>query len=173
MNRFFFVALLALSPVLSVQADASSRSQESAATATAQVTLPAGEWGTQIDYDYSVERPDQLSQVARNGEVSRLSFATLQRSFGTGNFRPYLGVGVGQASARFEAVERGAQRAETHKMQQNDVLFRLGDFRHDIDLVTDLAGRKPTPLVDVEPQLEILDRGGEHTDIAIEPLHLR
>jgi len=109
MNRFFFVALLALSPVLSVQADASSRSQESAATATAQVTLPAGEWGTQIDYDYSVERPDQLSQVARNGEVSRLSFATLQRSFGTGNFRPYLGVGVGQASARFEAVERGAQ----------------------------------------------------------------
>jgi len=109
MTRFFFVALLALSPVLSAQADASSRSQQSAATATVQVTLPAGEWGTQIDYDYSVERPDQLSQVVRNGEISRPAFATLQRSFGTGQFRPYLGFGMGQASARFEAVDRGAQ----------------------------------------------------------------
>jgi len=110
MHKLFFVVLATLLPTLSAQAEVSpSRSQQAVVPASA--TTPAepagGTWGAQIDYDHSIERPDQLAQVARNGEIARPAFATLKRSFGAGGFRPYLGVGVGQASSRFDTVNRG------------------------------------------------------------------
>lgn len=100
MHRIFFAVLATALPVLSAPV---------AASPTEQAAPARGEWGAQIDYDHSIERPDQLAHVARKGEVARPAFATLQRSFGSGGFRPYLGLGVGQASARFEAVDRGVQ----------------------------------------------------------------
>lgn len=66
-------------------------------------------WGATVDYDHSIDRPDMLASVTRNQDTSRPAFATLKRSFGSGEFRPYIGVGVGQASAKFGALDPGTQ----------------------------------------------------------------
>ncbi len=66
-------------------------------------------WGARIDYDDRIDRPDLLAGATRNHEISRPIFATLKRSFGEGDFQPYIGVGIGQASSRFDAVDPGEQ----------------------------------------------------------------
>jgi len=65
----------------------------------------ADKWGTRVDYDHSIDRPDMLVDATRNREIARPSFATLKRSFGEGGFQPYVGLGVGQASAKFGAID--------------------------------------------------------------------
>ena len=71
--------------------------------------VPVKAWGARVDYDHSIDRPDLLVEATRNNETSRPAFATLKRSFGTGEFRPYVGVGVGQASAKFDAIDPGTE----------------------------------------------------------------
>lgn len=64
-------------------------------------------WDAQVDYDHTLDRPDLVAGATLNRETARPAFATLRRSFGDGGFRPYVGVGVGQASAKFAAVAPG------------------------------------------------------------------
>ena len=71
--------------------------------------VPYSQWGAKVDYDHGIDRAYMLADVARNQDVSRPAFATLKRSFGTGEFRPYIGVGVGQASAKFGALDPGTE----------------------------------------------------------------
>ncbi len=66
--------------------------------------VPVKTWSTQVEYRHGIDRPDLLAAVARNEETARPGFATLQRSFGTGEFRPYVGVGVGVAATQFDTV---------------------------------------------------------------------
>jgi|GEM_PF-2683663 len=120
MKKVFAIALVPLLCTGAAQAEVAARGADAAGvTAPAVVRaaearraadaaqVPAVTWGAEVDYDHTIDRPDMLSSVARNEEIARPAFATLRRSFGQGEFRPYIGVGVGQASAKFDAVAPG------------------------------------------------------------------
>jgi hypothetical protein len=66
--------------------------------------VPVKTWSAQVEYQHVIDRPDLLAASTRNEETARPGFATLQRSFGTGDFRPYLGVGVGVAATQFDGI---------------------------------------------------------------------
>ncbi len=70
-------------------------------------------WRTRVDYSDRIDRPDLVAHVSRNADIARPAYATLQRSFGTGEFRPYLGVGIGETSSRFDAVQPGQDEGYT------------------------------------------------------------
>lgn len=70
-------------------------------------------WRARVDYRDRIDRPDLVSRASRNADTARPAYATLQRSFGTGEFRPYVGVGIGQTSARFDAVQPGLDEGYT------------------------------------------------------------
>ena len=61
-------------------------------------------WSAQVEYRHVIDRPDLVARGKRNEEVARPGFATLKRSFGTGEFRPYVGMGVGVAATQFESI---------------------------------------------------------------------
>ena len=65
----------------------------------------SGEWRARVEYSDRIDRPDLVVEARRNRDIARPALATLQRSFGTGEFRPYLGVGVGTVSSRFAGIE--------------------------------------------------------------------
>ncbi len=67
----------------------------------------ADSWRAKVDYRDTIDRPDLVADASRNADIARPAYATLQRSFGTGEFRPYVGVGIGQTSARFDAARTG------------------------------------------------------------------
>ena len=68
----------------------------------------AGTWRTRVEYSDRLDRPDLVALASRNVDTARPSAATLQRSFGTGDVRPYLGVGLAQTDpARLDAEVRG------------------------------------------------------------------
>ncbi len=60
-----------------------------------------GGWSAQLDYIETIDRPDLIGTSVANGKTARPGFAVLQHSFGEGEFRPYLGVGIGAADTRF------------------------------------------------------------------------
>jgi len=64
-------------------------------------------WRAKVDYEARIDSPEMVAHASRNGDIERPAYATLQRSFGSGEFRPYLGVGIGQTSSRFDAVQPG------------------------------------------------------------------
>lgn len=94
-----------------VKAEASKTPKPSPVAHKAQPDAMAidRKWGARVDYDHTIDRPDQLAGATRNQETSRPAFATVKRSFGNGEFRPYIGVGVGQASSKFSAVDSGTK----------------------------------------------------------------
>lgn len=64
-------------------------------------------WQARVEYRNRIDRPDLIAKASRNIDNSRPAYATVRRSFGTGEFRPYLGVGVGQTTSRFDAAPSG------------------------------------------------------------------
>lgn len=60
-----------------------------------------GVWSASVEYSETIDRPDLIASHALNEDTARPGFVTLQRSFGQGGFRPYFGVGVGQAHTQF------------------------------------------------------------------------
>ena len=81
-----------------------------AAQATTRTTLTkavrgiAGGWRAKVEYRDRLDRPDLVAMASRNAETARLSAATLQRSFGTGGLRPYVGLGLAQNPSRVDGV---------------------------------------------------------------------
>ena len=77
----------------------------------AQASEGKGVWSANIDYVHTLDRPDLVANNARNYDTARPGFATLQRSFGKGEFQPYIGVGVGKAETLFETAAPRANDA--------------------------------------------------------------
>ncbi len=73
--------------------------------------VPVKTWSTQVEYQHNIDRPDLVAAIARNEETARPGFATLQRSFGKGEFRPYVGVGVGVAATQFDTMMPTAEES--------------------------------------------------------------
>ncbi len=67
--------------------------------------IGGGAWSARLQYTETVDRPDLIGANVANGATSRPGFAVLQHSFGRGEFRPYVGVGIGAADTQFS--ERG------------------------------------------------------------------